>query len=94
MTGDDNYSKVWSMDKIDPNHERWGVESVAAVCRRALDVVKEAENSAQGKTILLSTHGDVASALLTLFLGKKLGVHREVGKMRPGEIRALILSDS
>lgn len=88
---DDNYAQVWQADLTDPSHERWGVESVEAIRRRATAVVRELEatSGTGGQAYVLCTHGDVASVLLCAHGGLALSQHRAVGAMGNGELRAL-----
>ena len=88
-TTNENYAKVWARDREDPSHTDWGVESVATLLRRARELVEDLEALGPGRTILLCTHGDVASVLICAFLGHDLGRHREVAAMAVGEVRPL-----
>jgi broad specificity phosphatase PhoE len=83
------YPRVWKADLVDPTHHRWGVESVADVLRRAGAVVEEVSLDARAATVVLCTHGDVASALLCASRGAPLSRHREVGALGTGALRRL-----
>ena len=89
VTSDENYRRVWQADLLDPTHRRWGVESVVSVLRRARAVVADLARDGRAPTVVLCTHGDVASTLLCASLGLPLGRHREVGAMEPGALREL-----
>ncbi|NCG34316.1 MAG: histidine phosphatase family protein [Proteobacteria bacterium] len=83
----DAYEGVWSEDREDPGHERWGVESTRAILERGASLLREL---AEGpNATVLSTHGDVASVLFCASLGLPLGRHREVGPLANGELRLL-----
>ena len=86
---DDLYARVWEADRRDPTHQRWGVESIADVLRRAGAVVEELAAAAGPGTVVLCTHGDVASALLCASRGAPLQRHRDVGALGTGEMAAL-----
>jgi len=86
---DSAYPSVWAADREDPTHRRWGVESVVAVLRRAGPVIEEQALRADVATVLLVTHGDVASTLLCASRGIDLRLHREVGGLATGELGAL-----
>ncbi len=86
---DTEYARVWEADREDPTHRRWGVESVVDVLRRAGSVVEDHASRGDVATVLLVTHGDVASTLLCASEGIRLGLHREVGALETAELRAL-----
>ena len=81
------YGQVWEADSADPTHRRWGVESVADVLRRAGAVVEGLSREEPGATVVLCTHGDVASALLCASKRASLGLHRQVGALETGSLR-------
>jgi broad specificity phosphatase PhoE len=83
------YARVWDADLHDPGHHRWGVESVTDVLRRAGSVVAEATRAEGAATVVVCTHGDVASTLLCAAAGAPLGRHRQVGALRTGALAAL-----
>jgi len=87
---DDGYERVWAEDRVNAFHQSWGVESVSQVLRRARPVVEELARDALASTVILCTHGDVASALLCSSLGVPLERHREVGALETGTMRELI----
>jgi probable phosphoglycerate mutase len=89
LSSDEHYEQVWSEDRADPSHEKWGVESAAAIFRRAGMVVRELQRMDSAGSFVLCTHGDVASILLCAARGLPLSRHREVGALRNGEVRAL-----
>ena len=86
---DDQYEQVWAKDRLDPTHRSWGVQSVADVLTRAAPVVNGCLGLDDAETVILCTHGDVASILLCSSLGEPLGQHREVGALETGELREL-----
>jgi len=88
-TTDANYAKVWARDRQDPLHTEWGVESAAAVLRRASNLVEDLDARAPGRTILLCTHGDVISILSSGLLDQDLKLHREVAAIGVAELRRL-----
>lgn len=81
---DDHYEQVWAADRLDPTHGSWGVESVVEVRERAGPVVDECFGQDHVSTVILCTHGDVASTLLCASLGEPLARHREVGALETG----------
>jgi probable phosphoglycerate mutase len=89
LSPDDGYESVWSADRLDPAHQRWGVESVTAILARASSLLGELEAAEPRATFVLCTHGDVASILLCAAQGEPLGRHRDVGAMKNAEVRAL-----
>lgn len=89
LAPDDQYQRVWSADAEDPDHESWGVESIASVLGRAKALLRELAEERSSGVIVLCTHGDVASALLCDALGLPLGRHRDVGALANAELREL-----
>lgn len=90
LTTDRNYDQIWNLDREDPTHTRWGVESVRSILDRARSVLADLAAEAGGGSVLLVTHGDVASVLLCDCAGLPIGRHREVGAMGNGQMRELV----
>ncbi len=83
------YDQVWEADAGDPTHRCWGVESVADVLRRVGALVDELSRDGRGATVVLCTHGDVASTLLCASQSAPLGRHRVVGALPTGGLREI-----
>ncbi len=86
---DDSYGQVWTADRLDATHRSWEVESVADVLLRAGPVVYELTSDGCIGTVILCTHGDVASTLLCASLDVPLEQHREVGALHTGALHPL-----
>lgn len=86
LQADHAYETVWEADSQSIDHRKWGVESLAMVASRTSEVIQDLERSAPYRTILLCTHGDVASVLICHMLGHPLHIHRQVGSLEPGEL--------
>lgn len=92
--GDDTlYHEVWRADSGNPYNEEAGVESPAAVRRRALEAVRECECRYAERTILLVSHGDILQILFASFLGLPPDRHREIEPIANAEIRRIIPAD-
>lgn len=94
LGSDDRYASVWELDRRDPTHRTWEVESVVDVWARLSQLLDELRDhpparAAPGSSVLLVSHGDVASALLCGAQGEPLSRHREVGALATGELRAI-----
>jgi probable phosphoglycerate mutase len=89
LTSDDHYERVWSEDRADPAHVKWGVESATAIFGRVSALIRELHAADTAGTFVLCTHGDVASVLLCAARGLALSQHRDVGAMGNGEVRPL-----
>ncbi len=89
LDSDRRYAEVWQADREDPTRRLSGVESVLEVLRRAGGLVGELVGRKRGGSVILCTHGDVASVLLCASLGARLGTHREVGALGTGELREI-----
>ncbi len=94
LASDDRYESVWALDRRDPTHRTWAVESVVDVWARLRELVEDLRQEpgprADGaSSILLVTHGDVASTLVCASKGEPLSRHREVGALGTGELRVV-----
>ena len=89
LCSDENYQRVWTEDRTDPAHEKWGVESAASILGRVAPLLRELQEADRTATYVLCTHGDVASVLLCASSGLALTRHRDVGAMGNGEVRPL-----
>ena len=89
MDSDERYEAVWALDRRDPTHRTWRVESVAEVLERLLGLVTELQADPSAGAVILVTHGDVASILICASSGAPLTRHREVGGLKTGQLRAL-----
>lgn len=78
---DTQYDQVWDQDRIDPSHTQWGVEAVTAEVIRVEALIRDLNRRCQNRTVLLVTHGDIASLLLCWARGEDLRRHREVGAL-------------
>ncbi len=88
-TDNSAYQKVWDVDKENPAHTQWSVESAQEVQSRMLQVVSDLEKKYSGKTILLVSHGDPLQILYTGVQKKSASAHRGVPHLQTAEIRAL-----
>jgi probable phosphoglycerate mutase len=61
------YNKVWPIDQKDSENSRYGVESVADVCKRVLNVIEDCEKKHQDKILIMTSHADTLQVLNTLF---------------------------
>jgi broad specificity phosphatase PhoE len=92
--GDDRlYAEVWKADRGNPDNEAAGVESPAAVRKRALAAIRACEREFSGSTILLVSHGDILQILFATFLGLSPDRHREIIPITNAEIRRLVPSE-
>jgi probable phosphoglycerate mutase len=85
--GNENYEKVWSIDKVDPNHKIELVESAQDVQNRTAAVIADCENKYNGKKIVLVSHGDALQILQTWFKKVSPARHRELTHLETAEIR-------
>jgi len=84
-----NYQAVWDIDKENPKHKEFEVESAQEVQERILSLVNDLENQYSGEKILLVSHGDVLQILQTGFLNQSPGSHREIPHLKTAEIKEL-----
>lgn len=89
MSCSNNYTKVWSEDLKDPTHEKWNVESVVDVLKRASDVVLELERKYKNRHIILVSHGDIGQILECGFRDISPEFHRSIVPLEQGEFRVL-----
>jgi broad specificity phosphatase PhoE len=77
----DNYQAVWERDRAGlevAKWNNWNVEALEAVQTRTQSALTELEVRYRGKTVVIVTHGDVASNILATDHGLPLRCHRDV----------------
>jgi broad specificity phosphatase PhoE len=84
---DTGYNKVWAQDALDPAHTGWHVESVFEVRDRVTAFLTTLASTCHGQPILLVTHGDTASILLTSLHQEDLRQHRCFGALSTAQIQ-------
>ncbi|WP_300671053.1 histidine phosphatase family protein [Desulfoluna sp.] len=82
-----NYEKGWESDEADPEHPRFGVESVQSVVTRMVEVIKRTGRRYNEKDIILVTHGDPGQILQCAFDGIDPAKHRSLPPLETAEIR-------
>lgn len=87
--GDHHYQDVWTLDKANANHRKYGVESANQVVARASTLITQLEEQFTGETFLLVAHGDVLQLLQTWFNNVPASQHRELPHLATAEIRCL-----
>ena len=86
---DQKYPLVWSADAEDATHRQWEVESVATVADRMCGFVRKLDQSSEGRTYLIVSHGDPLQILITSALGRDLRQHRQIEPLSTAELRPL-----
>ena len=76
------------MDRAHGTHED-GVEQVAAVAARVLEVLHEADELARTAPVVLVAHGDVLQIALALGAGRDPHDHRDIPHLGNAELRRL-----
>ncbi len=89
---DTRYDQVWAQDGLDPAHTHWHVESVCQVRDRVLAFLTTLAATYHGQPILLVTHGDTASILLTALRQEDLRQHRRFGALSTAQIQPCIMA--
>jgi probable phosphoglycerate mutase len=89
--GDSGYVQVWAQDELDPMHRQWHVESVLQVRDRVLEILTTLANAHDGQPLLLVTHGDTASILLTTLRQGDLRHHRRIGALSTAQIQKCLV---
>jgi len=89
---DTRYAQVWTQDGIDPGQTRWHVESVFQVRDRVLGFLTTLADVHHGQPILLITHGDTASILLTTLYQTDLRQHRCFGALSTAQIQKCFMA--
>lgn len=87
----ENYQKVWDIDKDDHHHKEENVESAMEVQDRVTSLITELEQKYSGQKILLSSHGDALQILQTGFEKVPAAKHRDLPHLNTAEIRELKL---
>ncbi len=100
---DSHYQDVWDEDCINPNHTKYGVESVNSVVKRTTELILDIEKSKKSKNcnlnvngngrckVILVAHGDVLQILQTAFLNVDGSIHRSLDHLETASVRELIL---
>ena len=94
LGSDCEYGKVWEVDRSDPCHTLYGVESPVSVLERAVAVIAHCEERFSSETCLLVAHGDILQILQTAFFRLSPSRHRELPHLETAEVRALTLVDN
>ncbi|MGE0489597.1 MAG: histidine phosphatase family protein [Vulcanimicrobiota bacterium] len=84
----ESYPLVWQRDS-QGDHCWRGVESPLALTRRMAGVVEGLEQSHQGRTIVLVSHGDPLRFLQLWFEGRPFTEHARLPHFEPAELRRL-----
>ena len=80
------YDGIWAVDRAHGTHED-GVEQVAAVAARVLEVLHEADELARTAPVVLVAHGDVLQIALALGAGRDPHDHRDIPHLGNAERR-------
>jgi len=86
---DSHYQNVWTLDRDNPDHHEFGVESANEVVARTTALIQTLENQFSNETFLLVAHGDVLQLLQTWFQGVPASEHRQLSHLNTAEIRRL-----
>ncbi len=89
---DTGYDQVWDQDGLDPAHTHWHVESVFQVRDRVLSFLTTLAATFHGQPMLLVTHGDTASILLTTLRREDLGQHRCFGALSTAQVQQCFMA--
>ena len=85
----ENERKVAELDKDDPSHTKYGIESVISVVERMSTLVKKLDEEYKDKIFLLVSHLDPLQILITTFLGIPPGDHTSLPLLENCNIREL-----
>lgn len=86
---DSHYQNVWTLDRDNPDHHEFGVESANEVVARTTALIQSLEKQFSNETFLLVAHGDVLQLLQTSFQGVPASEHRQLSHLNTAEIRRL-----
>lgn len=86
---DSQYQNVWTIDKDNPDHHEFGVESATEVVQRSSELIGQLEQQFSAETFLLVAHGDVLQLLQTWFQQVPASEHRQLEHLNTAEIRQL-----
>lgn len=88
-SSDECYGQVWDLDRRDPHHVHWQVESVRSVWRRFDSLWTECMQRYMDRTVVFVTHGDVLSIGTCGLQRADLGTHHERFAFETAELRLL-----
>lgn len=86
---DSHYQDVWTLDRDNADHHKFGVESANDVVARTAELIGVLEKKFSNETFLLVAHGDVLQLLQTWFQGLPASEHRQLPHLDTAEIRCL-----
>lgn len=88
----EHFQEIWGAEDVtDPTFTSHKVESPASVHDRTTQLIRELEETYEGKKILLVSHGDTTQILQTAFEGISPAEHLSIPHMQTGEIREVEL---
>lgn len=88
LNDDSNYPLVWELDRNDPAHRQFQVESVLDVTVRLSALICELESRYRHESIILVTHGDIVALLSALFGRVDVCLFRDFG-VKTGSVTLL-----
>ncbi|HEB27204.1 MAG TPA: histidine phosphatase family protein [Porticoccus sp.] len=91
---DDHYQEAWTLDRDNPDHHEFGVESANDVVARTAELIGVLEKQFSNETFLLIAHGDVLQLLQSWFQGVPASEHRQLPHLDTAEIRRLNTAES
>lgn len=90
----DHYESVWTYDRQDADHNFGNVESIQAVVARMVGLTQHLEETTEGETYLLVSHGDPLQILLSFMADGGMLFHRDLAPLENAEIRVLHLRNA
>ncbi|MCH8217893.1 MAG: histidine phosphatase family protein [Planctomycetes bacterium] len=88
-SSDKCYGQVWDLDRRDPYHAHWQVESVRSVWQRFDSLWTECRRRHIDRTVVFVTHGDVLSIGACGLQQADLTTHHERFSFETAELRLL-----
>ena len=88
----ENEHEVGELDKDDPSHAKYEIESVVSVAERMSTLVKKLDEEYKDKIFLLVSHLDPLQILITTFHGIPPGDHQSLPLLGNCSIRELSAS--
>ena len=90
-----NYQIIWKYDRNNPNHTKYGVESVNHTLYRIKQFIEQIEqtyyNPNDKKLIIIVSHGDICQITHTLFANIAPQYHHDLDYIQNAQVRDLTL---
>lgn len=83
------YNRVWPIDNVDADNNRFGVESVNAVINRSIRLIEDLEAQYEDKILVLVSHADTLQIMQAYLAGLDARMFHQY-RFKNGEVRPFL----